>query len=237
MDIKTTTLNKMLFSAVRANHFQDVANLLAKGADINAVESIETQYLFAGGVVLTKNEPLFWDLATEESILFAVDQKGLINEVRSIEMLELLLSRGLIIKEHIFGKSYLNYFNYFNNNGNLKALKTLKKFGFQGIQTINGSSLLEIIGLNEEYINYIKTEYSIGLNHTDDLGRNIAFKLKDLFLVPLLKDLHLNVKILDVNKQNVFDYFENREIFVIIKNNNVERIAKNEYITQMKALK
>ena len=237
MDIKTTTLNKMLFSAVRANHFQDVANLLAKGADINAVESIETQYLFAGGVVLTKNEPLFWDLATEESILFAVDQKGLINEVRSIEMLELLLSRGLIIKEHIFGKSYLNYFNYFNNNGNLKALKTLKKFGFQGIQTSNGSSLLEIIGLNEEYINYIKTEYSIGLNHTDDLGRNIAFKLKDLFLVPLLKDLHLNVKILDVNKQNVFDYFENREIFVIIKNNNVERIAKNEYITQMKALK
>ena len=235
MDIKTTTLNKMLFSAVRANHFQDVANLLAKGADINAVESIETQYLFAGGVVLTKNEPLFWDLATEESILFAVDQKGLINEVRSIEMLELLLSSGLIIKEHIFGKSYLNYFNYFNNNGHLEALK--KKFGFQGIQTINGSSLLEIIGLNEEYINYIKTEYSIGLNHTDDLGRNIAFKLKDLSLVPLLKDLHLNVKILDVNKQNVFDYFENREIFVIIKNNNVERIAKNEYITQMKALK
>lgn len=237
MDIKTTTLNKMLFSAVRANHFQDVANLLAKGADINAVESIETQYLFAGGGVLTKNEPLFWDLATEESILFAVDQKGLINEVGSIEMLELLLSSGLIIKEHIFGKSYLNYFNYFNNNGHLEALKTLKKFGFQGIQTINGSSLLEIIGLNEEYINYIKTEYSIGLNHTDDLGRNIAFKLKDLSLVPLLKDLHLNVKILDVNKQNVFDYFENREIFVIIKNNNVERIAKNEYITQMKALK
>lgn len=237
MDIKTTTLNKMLFSAVRANHFQDVANLLAKGADINAVESIETQYLFAGGVVLTKNEPLFWDLATEESILFAVDQKGLINEVRSIEMLELLLSSGLIIKEHIFGKSYLNYFNYFNSNGNLDALKTLKKFSFQGIQTINGSSLLEIIGLNEEYINYIKTEYSIGLNHTDDLGRNIAFKLKDLSLVPLLKDLHLNVKILDVNKQNVFDYFENREIFVIIKNNNVERIAKNEYIAQMKALK
>lgn len=237
MDIKTTTLNKMLFSAVRANHFQDVANLLAKGADINVIESIETQYLFAGGVVLAKNEPLFWDLATEESILFAVDQKGLINEVRSIEMLELLLSSGLIIKEHIFGKSYLNYFNYFNNNGNLDALKTLKKFGFQGIQTINGSSLLEIIGLNEEYINYIKTEYSIGLNHTDDLGRNIAFKLKDLSLIPLLKDLHLNVKILDVNKQNVFDYFENREIFVIIKNNNVERIAKNEYISQMKALK
>lgn len=237
MDIKTTTLNKMLFSAVRANHFQDVANLLAKGADINAVESIETQYLFAGGVVLTKNEPLFWDLATEESILFAVDQKGLINEVRSIKMLKLLLSNGLIIKEHIFGKSYLNYFNYFNNNGNLDALKTLKKFGFQGIQTINGSSLLEIIGLNEEYINYIKTEYSIGLNHTDDLGRNIAFKLKDLSLIPLLKDLHLNVKILDVNKQNAFDYFENREIFVIIKNNNVERIAKNEYIAQMKALK
>ena len=237
MDIKTTTLNKMLFSAVRVNHFQDVANLLAKGSDINAVESIETQYLFAGGVVLTKNEPLFWDLATEESILFAVDQKGLINEVRSIKMLELLLSNGLIIKEHIFGKSYLNYFNYFNNNGNLDALKTLKKFGFQGIQTINGSSLLEIIGLNEEYINYIKTEYSIGLNYTDDLGRNIAFKLKDLSLIPLLKDLHLNVKILDVNKQNAFDYFENREIFVIIKNNNVERIAKNEYIAQMKALK
>lgn len=237
MNIKTATLNKMLFSAVRANHFQDVANLITKGADINAIEAIETQYLFAGGVILTKNEPLFWDLATDESILFAVDQKGLINEVRSIEMLELLLSSGLIIKEHIFGKSYLNYFNYFNNNGNLNALKTLKKFGFQGIQTINGSSLLEIVGLNEEYLNYIKTEYSIGLNHTDDLGRNIAFKLKDLSLIPLLKDLHLNVKMLDANKQNAFDYFENREFFVIIKNNNVERIAKDEYIAQMKVLK
>lgn len=237
MNIKTATLNKMLFSAVRANHFQDVANLISKGADINAIQNIETQYLFAGGVILTKNEPLFWDLASDESILLAIDQKGLINEIRSIEMLEFLLSNGLIIKEHIFGKSYLNYFNYFNNNGNLEALKTLKKFGFQGIQTINGSSLLEIVGLNGEYINYIKTEYSIGLNHTDNIGQNIAFKLKDLSLIPLLKDLHLNVKILDVNKQNAFDYFENREFFVIIKNNNVERIPKDEYIAQMKALK
>ena len=237
MNIKTATLNKMLFSAVRANHFQDVANLISKGADINAIQNIETQYLFAGGVILTKNEPLFWDLASDESILFAIDQKGLINEVRSIEMLEFLLSNGLIIKEHIFGKSYLNYFNYFNNNGNLEALKILKKFGFQGIQTINGSSLLEIAGLNQDYINYIKSEYSIGLNHTDNIGQNIAFKLKDLSLIPLLKDLHLNVKILDANKQNAFDYFENREFFVIIKNNNVERIPKDEYIAQMKALK
>lgn len=237
MNIKTATLNKMLFSAVRANHFQDVANLISKGADINAIQNIETQYLFAGGVILTKNEPLFWDLASDESILFAIDQKGLINEVRSIEMLEFLLSNGLIIKEHIFGKSYLNYFNYFNNNGNLEALKTLKKFGFQGIQTINGSSLLEIVGLNQDYINYIKSEYSIGLNHTDNIGQNIAFKLKDLSLIHLLKDLHLNVKILDANKQNAFDYFENREFFVIIKNNNVERIPKDEYIAQMKALK
>lgn len=237
MNIKTATLNKMLFSAVRANHFQDVANLISKGADINAIQNIETQYLFAGGVILTKNEPLFWDLASDESILFAIDQKGLINEVRSIEMLEFLLSNGLIIKEHIFGKSYLNYFNYFNHNWNLEALKILKKFGFQGIQTINGSSLLEIVGLNRDYINYIKSEYSIGLNHTDNIGQNIAFKLKDLSLIPLLKDLHLNVKILDANKQNAFDYFENREFFVIIKNNNVERIPKDEYIAQMKALK
>lgn len=237
MSIKTTILNKMLFSAVRANHFQDVANLIAKGANVNAIESIETQYLFAGGIILTKNEPLFWDLATDENILFAVDQKGLINEVKSIEMLEFLLSNGLIIKEHIFGKSYLNYFNYLNNNGNLAALKTLKKFGFQGIQTINGSSLLEIVGLNEDYINYIKSEYSIGLNHTDNIGRNIAFKLKDLSIIPLLRDLHINVKMLDTNKQNAFAYFENREFFVIIKNNNVERIPKDEYIAQMKALK
>lgn len=222
--LKQWALNKMLKYAVLDDNIQSANALIEKGADINFNTVSTPQYLFSGGIILDKKSPYFWDLYQEEEQLITIDFTGLINDVRSLTMLEFLLSKGLEINLNVFGKSQINFFNYknmtsvLNEDDCIKAVLLLNKYGFNGILFSNGANLLDVIGLSQNYINLVTKEFKIKLNHKDDLNRTILFKVKEIKDFNLLYKNNIIPFIKNIHGDNALNHFEKRETIIAFEN-------------------